>query len=158
MDMALMQWEPLAELDTIQTEMNRLFNTFLDRRPGSNGGGRRWIPAMDLVETDDQFVLHADLPGLTEDDVNIEVQGNTLTLSGERKPARGDSEAGYHRLERGWGSFARSLTVPEGIEPESITARFDRGVLEVHIPKPEERKPRRIAVAAGSDEQKAIEA
>ena len=155
--MALMQWEPLSELGTIQTEMNRLFNTFFEGPPG-DGGGRRWIPAMDLVETEDDFVLRADLPGMSEDDVTIELQGNVLTLSGERKPEHDGDGAGYYRLERGCGQFTRSLTVPEGIDAKGITARFDRGILEVHIPKPEQQKPRRIAIAAAGDKQQAIEA
>ena len=154
--MALMQWEPLSELGTIQTEMNRLFNTFFEGPPPGSGGGRRWLPAMDLVETKDDFVLRADLPGMSEDDVTIELQGNVLTLSGDRKSEHDGDGTGYYRLERGWGQFTRSLTVPEGIDSKGITARFDRGILEVHIPKPEQQKPRRIAIAA--DRQEAIEA
>lgn len=157
--MALMQWEPLSELGTIQTEMNRLFNTFFEGPPpGNGGGGRRWLPAMDLVETEDDFVLRADLPGMSEDDVTIELQGNVLTLSGERKSEHDGDGTGYYRLERGWGQFTRSLTVPEGIDSKGITARFDRGILEVHIPKPEQQRPRRIAIAAAGDKQEAIEA
>ena len=156
--MALMQWEPLSELGAVQNEMNRLFNTFFEGQPLASGEGRRWMPAMDLVETEDDFVLRADLPGVSEDDVTIELQGNTLTVSGERKAEHDGDDAGYYRLERGWGSFARSLTVPEGIDPESVTARFDRGILELHIPKPEEHKPRRIAIAIAGDEQQAIDA
>lgn len=155
--MALMQWEPLSESGTLQTEMNRFFNTFFAEPPG-NGGSRRWLPAMDLVETEDDFLLRADLPGMSEDDVTIELQGTVLTLSGERKPEHDGDDTGYYRLERGWGRFTRSLTVPEGIDSTGITARFDRGVLEVHIPKPEQQKPRRIAIAAASDKQEAIEA
>jgi HSP20 family protein len=156
MAMALMQWEPLSELGAVQNEMNRLFNTFFESQPQANGGGRRWMPAMDLVETEEDFVLRADLPGLSEDDVKIELQGNALTVSGERKAEHDGDDAGYYRLERGWGSFARSLTLPEGIDPERITARFDRGILELHIPKPEQHKPRRIAIAG--DAQQAIAA
>src|ERR1700730_10734552 len=87
-DMALIRWEPVRELNTIQSEMNRLFSTFFEAPTPGNGGHsalRRWIPPMDLVETDDDFVLRADLPGLTESDVNIEFEDNVLTISGERK-------------------------------------------------------------------------
>jgi len=156
--MALMQWEPLSELGTIQTEMNRLFNTFFENPTGVGNGARRWLPAMDLVETDDDFVLRADLPGMSEDDVTIELQGTVLTLSGERKSEHDGDGTGFYRLERGWGQFTRSLTVPEGIDPEGITARFDRGILELHIPKPEQQKPRRISIAAAGDKQEALEA
>ena len=92
--MALVRWEPVRELSSLQNEMNRLFNTFFDTPTAGNGGRspRRWIPAMDLVETDEHFVLKADLPGLAEDDVNIEVEDDVLTVSGERKArARGQA-------------------------------------------------------------------
>jgi HSP20 family protein len=149
--MALVRWEPVRELSSIQNEMNRLFNTFFDTPTPGNGGNtlRRWIPAMDLVETEDHFVLKADLPGLTEGDVNIEVEDNVLTVSGERKAEHEDKREGYVRVERAFGAFRRSLTLPEGVDPESVTASFSNGVLEVRIPKPEERKPRRVAIQVG---------
>jgi HSP20 family protein len=156
--MALIRWEPVRELNTIQSEMNRLFNTFFESPTGGNGGSfRRWIPAMDLVETENDFVLKADLPGLAEDDVNIEVEDNVLTISGERKSEREDRNEGYYRVERSYGSFRRSLTLPQGVDPESVRASFDRGVLEVHVPKPEERKPRKVAISVGGEEPRTIE-
>jgi HSP20 family protein len=148
--MALVRWEPVRELTSIQNEMNRLFNTFFDTpTPGNGGALRRWVPAMDLVETDEHFVLKADLPGLAERDINLEVEDNVLTISGERKAEHEDKREGYVRVERAYGSFRRSLTLPEGIDPESVEASFDNGVLEVRIPKPEERKPRRVAIQVG---------
>ena len=156
--MALIRWEPVRELNTLQSEMNRLFNTLFDApAPGDGGGGlRRWIPAMDLVETEEDFVLRADLPGLSEGDVNIELEDNVLTVSGERKSEHEERKEGYYRVERASGSFSRSLTLPEGVDPSGIKASFDRGVLEVRIPKPEERKPRKVAISVGGQE-KAIE-
>jgi len=152
--MALVRWEPVRGLTSIQNEMNRLFNTFFDTpTPGSGGNGgstlRRWIPAMDLVETDEHFVLKADLPGLTEADVNVEVEDNVLTISGERQAEHEDKREGYVRVERAFGTFRRSLTLPEGINPEAVQASFENGVLEVRIPKPEERKPRKVAIQVG---------
>jgi HSP20 family protein len=162
--MALIRWEPVRELNTIQSEMNRLFNTFFDApAPGNGGGGggaaqmRRWLPAMDLVETDDDFVLRVDLPGLSEEDVKIELEDNVLTISGERKAEHEERQEGYYRVERASGAFARSLTLPEGVDPSGVTANFDRGVLEVRIPKPEERKPRKVAISVGGSGQKTIE-
>jgi HSP20 family protein len=140
--------------------MNRLFNTFFDTpTPGNGGSLRRWIPAMDLVETGDHFVLRADLPGLGEDDVKIEVEDGVLTISGERRSEHESKSEGYHRVERAFGAFSRSLTLPQGVDPERISAGFDRGVLEVRIPKPEQRKPRRIEIAGrNGDGQPEIEA
>jgi HSP20 family protein len=160
--MALIRWEPVRELNTIQNEMNRLFNTFFESpAPASHGGSaqamRRWIPAMDLVETEDAFVLRADLPGLSENDVNIELEDNVLTLSGERKAEHEQRKEGYYRVERASGSFSRSLTLPEGVDPEAVSASFDRGVLEVRIPKPEARKPRKVAISVGQGGAKTIE-
>lgn len=156
--MALVRWEPLRELNTIQGEVNRLFNTFFDTPvTAGEGVGRRWIPAMDLVEAEDHYVLRADLPGLGEDDVSIEVEDDVLTVSGERKAEHEERNEGYHRVERAYGTFSRSLTLPEGVDPEAVEARFDRGVLEVRIPKPEQRKPRKVAINVGGREPKTIE-
>jgi HSP20 family protein len=133
--MAIVRWEPFRDL----SELNRLFATA--------GAQRRWLPAMDLTETTDEFVLTADLPGLGEDDVKIELVDRVLTVSGERQRAETVEKAGYRRVERAHGSFSRSLTLPEGVDGEAISASFDRGVLEIHIPKPEQRKPRTISIA-----------
>lgn len=148
--MALVRWEPVRELNTIQGEINRLFNSFFDTPASAGEGiGRRWLPAMDLVEADDHYVLRADLPGLTEDDVSIEVENDILTVSGERKAEHEQRGEGYHRLERAYGSFSRSLTLPGGVDPDAVQASFERGVLEVRIPKPEQHKPRRVAISVG---------
>ena len=148
--MTIVRWEPLRELGSLQSEMNRLFNTAFDAPALGGGGGtmRRWMPAMDLVESGDHFVLRADLPGMSEEDVKIELEDGTLTVSGERKAEHETSEEGYYRVERATGSFSRSLTLPKGVNADGVTAGFDRGVLEVRIPKPEERKPRRIEIGA----------
>src|SRR5436190_23614385 len=158
-DMALIRWEPVRELNTLQSEMNRLFNTLFDAPVPGDGGGaaRRWIPAMDLVETDEDFVLRADLPGLSESDVNIELEDAVLTVSGERKSEHEERKEGYYRVERASGAFSRSLTLPEGVNPEGIKASFDRGVLEVRIPKPEARKPRKVEISVAAGEKKTIE-
>jgi len=156
--MAIVRWEPLRELSSLQNEMNRLFNTAFDAptTPGNGAAMRRWVPAMDLLETADHFVLRADLPGLTQDDVKIELEDSTLTVSGERNSEHEDKQEGYYRVERAFGSFSRSLTLPKGIDADAVTASFDNGVLEIRVPKPEERKPRRISIAVG-DQPAAIE-
>jgi HSP20 family protein len=132
----LMKPEPFA------TDFDRLFNTLFDR----GDAVQRWTPAMDLVEHEDHFILRADLPGLAEADVNLEVRDNTLRISGERKAEHEQRERGWYRVERQFGKFSRALTLPEGVNADAIDASFDHGVLEVRIPKPEERKPRRIEI------------
>jgi HSP20 family protein len=161
--MALVRWDPVREIDSLQGEMNRLFSTFFDTPTtrGGNGGAtatRRWIPAMDLVETGEHFVLTADLPGISENDVNIEVENNVLTVSGERKTEHQEKHAGYYRLERATGAFSRSLTLPEGIDADAVKATFDNGVLEVRIPKPVQAQPRKVQIGVGGAEPKTIEA
>jgi HSP20 family protein len=155
--MTIVRWEPLRELSSLQTEMNRLFNTAFDAPAGGNGGARRWTPAMDLVETDEHFVLRADLPGMTEDDVNIELEDNVLTVSGERKAEHEEKREGFYRVERAFGTFSRALTLPRGIDPEAVNASFANGVLEVRVPKPEQRKPRKITIGSVGEEPKTIE-
>src|SRR4051794_28582817 len=124
--MALVRWEPVRELSSLQSEMNRLFNTFFDTPTntggsGGNGGAmRRWVPSMDLVETDEHFVLRADLPGLSEGDVTIELEDDVLTVAGERKAEHEDKKEGFYRMERSFGQFRRSLTLPDGVDPDGI--------------------------------------
>ena len=137
-------------------DVDRLFDAFFGAADREQG--RRWVPPVDLVEAEDHFVLKADLPGLSEADVSIEVEDGTLTISGERSAEHASQERGWYRIERSFGSFSRSLTLPEGVDAEGIKAEFHNGVLEVSIPKPEERKPRRIEIATnGSDEPAALE-
>src|SRR5215208_5147588 len=155
--MTIVRWEPFRELSSLQTEMNLLFNAAFDTSGGGNGGARRWAPAMDLLETDDHFVLRADLPGMTESDVNIELEDNVLTVSGERKAEHEEKREGFYRVERTFGGFSRSLTLPKGIDADAVTVGFDNGVLEVRIPKPEQRKPRKITIGTAGEEPKTIE-
>jgi len=147
--MALVRWNPARELDTLQGEMNRLFSSFFDtptNAGNANGITRRWIPAMDLVETREHFVLKADLPGMTDADVKVEVENNVLTISGERKTEQEAEAEGYYRIERASGAFSRSLTLPEGIDADAVKATFDNGVLEVRVPKPVDVQPRRVQI------------
>jgi HSP20 family protein len=136
----------LVKPEPFTREIDRVFDAFF----GQTDQGRRWVPPMDLVEADEHFILKADLPGLTEADVNIEVQDGTLTISGERKAEREQRERGWYRIERSFGSFNRSLTLPDGVDPDAIDASFSDGVLEIRIPKPAERKPRRISISGSS--------
>ena len=153
--MTVVRFEPVRELSSLQNEMNRLFNTVFDTPVA--GANRRWVPSMDLVETGDAFVLRADLPGMTQDDVKLEIEDSVLTVSGERAAEHETKEEGFYRLERPFGAFSRSLTLPKGINADAVEASFVNGVLEVRIPKPEQTKPRRIEIAVG-DQPATIEA
>ena len=101
--MTILRFEPLRELSSLQTEMNRLFNTAFDNTGTGNGGLRRWVPAMDLVEGKDEFILRADLPGMTQEDVKIEIEDSVLSVSGERKAESSDEQEGFDRIERAFG-------------------------------------------------------
>lgn len=158
--MALIRREPVRELSSLQNEMNRLFGSFFET-PAGNGSDANTPPAVDsgddLVETDDHFVLRADLPGLTQQDVNIELEDRVLSVSGERTTEQESRDNGYYRLERGFGAFSRSLTLPKGVDPGAVQADFENGVLEVRIPKPEEKKPQRVAIGIGDRQPGTIE-
>jgi len=147
--MALIRWEPVP--------MNRLFNTLFDTPTVAAAPARRFAPATDLIESDSHYILRADLPGLSEDDVNVELNGNVLTVSGERKSSTEDRKGGYYRVERTYGSFRRSVRLPAGVDAEAITATFDKGVLEITVPKPEQAKPHKIEISVGAGEPEAIE-
>lgn len=154
--MALIRWEPVREISSIQNEMNRLFNSFFDTPTPAQGNGgsvRRWIPPMDLVETETEYLLKADLPGLSDEDVSIEFEDNVLTIAGERKSDHEERKEGYYRVERSYGRFSRSLTMPEGVDAEAVKASFDHGVLEIHVPKPEAKKPRKVEISIGETPQ-----
>jgi HSP20 family protein len=146
--MALIRWEPAP----FSTDFSRLFNSFFDTpTTAGNSATRRWIPAVDLTETEGEYVLKADLPGLTEKDVHVEVENNVLTVSGERKSEHEEKREGFRRVERSYGSFARRLTLPEGVDADAIKATVTNGVLEVQIPKPEAIKPRKVEITVGSE-------
>ncbi|MHB1810474.1 MAG: Hsp20/alpha crystallin family protein [Solirubrobacteraceae bacterium] len=151
--MALIRWEPTREIESLQQEVNRLFGSFFDVESGGRQaatGARRWLPAVDLVEEDDHYVLHADLPGVKPEDVSVELQDDVLTISGNREASSRSEQNGVHRRERAHGAFSRTLTLPAGIDPDSIAASFEQGVLEVRIPKPQEQKPHRVSIQVGA--------
>jgi HSP20 family protein len=150
--MALVRWDSGRELDSLQSDLNRLFDGFFGGRRANGVNARGWIPAMDLVETEEHLVLRADLPGIDEKDLDIEIKDGVLTVSGERKEEQEDKGEGFYRAERAFGRFSRSLSLPDGIDTDQVSANFDRGVLEVKIPKPEESKPHRVQIGSGTVE------
>jgi HSP20 family protein len=153
--MALVRWDPFRELTALQTEVNRLFSRL--------GGGvvserQSWTPAIDVIETDDAIKLKAELPGMDPKDISIEVQDNVLTVSGERRFEEEVKEDKYYRIERRYGSFSRSLALPQTADESKVEAKYENGLLEVIIPKTETAKPKKIKVTVGAQEQKTVEA
>ena len=143
----LVRWEPFRELAQLQGEMGGLFNGLLE---GQNGrSSQAWVPALDVWETDSEVVYAFDLPGIPEDKIQIEVQDDTLTVSGERVKETQEQGDRYFRFERRYGSFARAVGLPNGIDESKIAASYVNGVLEIRVPKPEEARPRRIQLGSG---------
>jgi HSP20 family protein len=136
--MSLTQYDPLTSLRNFEDAFTRFFT-----EPQSN---RPWAPAVDIYETENDLVLKADLPDVELKDLDVRVENQTLTIAGERKFEREDSGKGYHRVERSYGSFARSFAVPNSFDTDKINAGFKNGVLTVTLPKKEAAKPRQIKV------------
>ena len=141
----LVRWEPFRELTQLQGEVSRLMNGLLD---GQGRTAQSWVPPLDVWETDGEIVYAFDLPGVPEDKITIETQDDTLTVSGERERTTEAQGERFYRFERRYGSFARGVGLPAGIDPGKITAAYVNGVLEVRVPKPEEAKPRRIQLGS----------
>ena len=142
----LVRWEPFREIAQLQGEMGRLFNGLLD---GQSRSSQAWVPALDVWETESELVYAFDLPGMSESEIEIEVQDDTLSVSGERVRETKPESDRFFRYERRYGSFARAVGLPAGIDETKIAASYVNGVLEVRVPKPEEAKPRRIQLGAG---------
>ncbi|MBN2204160.1 MAG: Hsp20/alpha crystallin family protein [Thermoleophilia bacterium] len=145
--MAIIRWDPFREMTQLQNRFDRLFDAV---------GGRQesWLPAVDVFDTQDAVVLKAELAGMDPDDIQIEVEDNVLTIKGERKFEEKVDEERYYRVERRFGSFQRSLALPQGVKADQIEAAYDEGILTVTVPKAEQEKPKRIEVQA----HKAVEA
>jgi HSP20 family protein len=145
--MAVVKWDPFRDLISIQDRMNRLFEQTLSRSRGEEGAAAAtWTPAVDIYETLDTIVIKADLPGVVREDIEIQVDDNTLTLKGERRFSKDVQEESYLRIERTYGSFHRCFTLPASIRQEEIRAVCRDGVLELTLPKAEGSKPKRIAI------------
>ncbi len=145
--MAVVKWDPFRDLISIQDRMNKLFEQTLTRSRGEEGvSPTTWTPAVDIYETADTIVMKAELPGVAREDIQIQIDGNALTLRGERRFAKDVQEESYLRIERAYGSFHRSFTLPAGVQSDKVRALFRDGVLELSLPKVEEAKPKKIAI------------
>jgi HSP20 family protein len=146
--MNIIRHDPFRELRTLQDEMNRLFSSTFTRGGGNDDQIMRgaWNPQVDIFENKDQIVLEAELPGLKPEDVEISIENNVLTLHGERKFEKKNEGDNFHRVERSYGSFTRSFTLPPTVNSEDATAEFENGILRLTLAKREEAKPRRIEI------------
>jgi HSP20 family protein len=147
MHMAVVKWDPLRDLVSIQDRMNRLFEQTLSRSRAEEGiTASTWSPAVDIYETPETIIMKADLPGLAREDIEIQLQDNTLSLRGERRFAKDVQQESYLRIERAYGAFQRNFTLPATVQQEKISAVFRDGVLELVLPKAEEAKSKKIAI------------
>lgn len=144
----LVRWEPLREFASLQSEMNRWMNGMLD---GPGRMTQNWVPALDVWETPTEVVYAFDLPGIPEESISIEIKDETLSVSAERAKTEETSEDGFYRFERRYGTFARAVGLPQGVDQEQIAARYENGVLEVRVPKPAEPKPHKIELSKTVD-------
>ena len=148
----LVRWEPFRELASLQNEMSRFMNGLLE---GNGQTTQSWVPALDVWETEKEIVYALDLPGIPEDKISVELDDGALTISAERDRSEEQSDERFYRFERRFGTFTRTFGVPQGVSEGDVSADYKNGVLEVHVKKPEQPKPKRIQV--GSSEQATIE-
>jgi len=141
----LTRWDPFREMMIVRNSMDRKFDGNLSLAP-SSWKSFNWSIALDVVESDDEYLIKASLPGINPDDLEITFSENQLTITGEVKEEEELDEAHYHLRERRYGSFTRSIKLPSGIESDKIEAKYDSGVLKLHLPKVEEVKPKKITI------------
>jgi HSP20 family protein len=150
----LVRWEPFRELASLQSEMSRFMNGLLE---GNGRSTQSWVPTADVWETDSEVVYAFDLPGIPEDKISVELEDGALTITAEREREQQVEDGRYFRFERRFGTFTRTIGLPQGVTEKDVKATFKDGVLEVHVAKPEQAKPQKIAIAVGGSEPKTIE-
>ena len=146
--MSLVRWDPFRELEDMSTRLNRIFGQPSVRRFTEEDGGTfaDWAPAMDVQETDKEYLLKADLPEVKKEDVKVDVKDGVLSVEGERKQEKEEKGKKFHRVERSYGKFVRRLALPTDVDEQKIMAEFKDGVLNVHLPKTPTAKPRMIDI------------
>jgi HSP20 family protein len=142
---AITHWDPFRNL-AFQDQINRLFEGALSPGRAQQSDLATWAPAVDIFEAQNELVAKVDLPGVDEKDIDLRLENNTLTIRGERKFEKSVNEDNYLRVERAYGSFTRTFSLPNTINPEGINANYNNGVLTVHMPKREESKPKQVKI------------
>lgn len=153
--MAIIRWDPFRDLTTLRDRMNRLFEeAFTGRGEEKELVSSTWSPSVDIRETDKELILTAELPGVEEKDIDIEVEDNILTIKGKREIEKETKEEEYHRIERSYGSFYRSFTLPAYVQQEKIKAEHEDGLLRIAMPKKSELKPKKVKVLKSKKSKK----
>jgi len=153
--MAIIRWDPFRDIVTLRDKMNRLFEDAVTHRGEDKDLiSSSWAPAVDIYEDENQLVLSAEVPGIEEKDVEIKIEDSTLIIQGERKMEKETKEENYHRIERAYGSFYRSFTLPNYVDQEKIQAEHENGVLKITMPKKPELKPRKVRILKPLTEEK----
>jgi HSP20 family protein len=155
--MSIVRYDPFRDLRSLQDEVNRLFTTNISRVFGDEGIARgAWNPSVDIYENKDQIIIEAELPGMNREDFDLSFENNTITLRGERRFEKKDESDNYHRVERSYGSFTRSFTLPPTVSGDGIAAEYRNGVLRITLPKREEVKARRIEIQGEGAESQGV--
>jgi HSP20 family protein len=152
--MSMTRWEPFRGLNTLQEQVNRLFEDSVTGTRSGQAELASWAPAVDIFETENELVVKADLPDVQEKDIDVRVENNTLTIRGERKFNNEVHEDNYLRVERAYGTFTRSFSLPHTVNTEGIHAEYRNGVLSVRLPKREETKPKQIKISVSENGKK----
>jgi HSP20 family protein len=143
---SITRWDPFSNFNALQQQVNHLFEDAASRGANAESGLTAWAPAVDIYETGNELVVKAEIPEIDQKDLDIRVENNLLTIRGERKFEKNISEDKYLRVERAYGAFSRSFSLPNTVNTEAISAQYANGVLTVHLPKREESKPKQIQV------------
>jgi HSP20 family protein len=150
----MVRWAPFSELASLHNEMSRFMNGLLE---GNGRASQSWVPTADVWETENEVVYAFDLPGIPEDKISVELDDTTLTVTAEREREEKVEDGRYFRFERRFGTFTRTIALPQGVTEQQIKAEYTNGVLELHVAKPEQPKPRKIQIGLTGSEQKTIE-
>ncbi len=144
--MDITRWDPLRDITNLRDEIDRLFDSFFGRTPAMVEREMMWYPAINLEETEDKFIVKAELPGMSKEDIKVQVTEDGILISGERKFEKEEKGKTYHRVEMAYGKFQRAIAFPAPVEPDKAKASYKDGILVIEVPKSEKAKPKEIEI------------
>jgi HSP20 family protein len=147
--MSMTRWDPFQDLQSFRDEMNRTLNRWFSREEGDEPTPRRWMPALDVTETENAYQIDVEVPGLRPEDINVTVDQGMLTIQGERRSEEEKRDRSYHRVERHYGAFRRSISLPRDVDASKVEATYDNGLLQLSVPKTAASQAKRIEVKKG---------